>query len=146
MRSSAIRWVAVCLLAGALLTAGEKKEKTTRVEGTLVVAGKLGSFAGRVVEIRLYEFDPFLADVAATLIEKLALKDYGHTQGTETRTPFVIGAKGTLKERMKYYVTLFVLRDGKRTHMGEPAHRKGLCTVLTGGQPRTITMTVRPVR
>lgn len=142
VRLSALCWVA----AACALSAGEKEEKTTRVEGTLVVPARLESFEGRVVEIRLYEFDPFLADVAATLIEKLELKNYSHTKGKARRTPFVVGAKGKLNERMRYYVTLFILQGGKRTHIGECAHRKGLCTVLTGGQPRTITMTVRPVR
>ena len=46
---------------------------------------------------------------------------------------------------MKYYITLFILKDGKRTHMGGVPD-KFLCTVLTQGEPNKVTLNVKPVQ
>jgi hypothetical protein len=43
---------------------------------------------------------------------------------------------------MKYYLTLFILKDGERTHMGEVTG-EFLCTVLTQGEPNNVTLTVK---
>jgi hypothetical protein len=133
--------LSVCLWAAA----GEKEDKSTRVGGTFVIPAKVGSFAGHLVDIRLYKFHPLLADKAADLVDQVKLEDFAHTEGKETREAFVIGAKGTLEPKMKYYVTLFILKDGKRTHMGKDARGTFLSTVLTHGQPRKITLNVREV-
>ena len=132
-------------VSAAYATAAEA-DKTTRVEGTIVVPAEVAAFDGRLADIRLYKIHPMIADKSADLVEQVQLKDYAHTRGKETRTAFVIGAKGTLEPQMKYYITLFLLRDGKRTHMGKDARGKFLCTVLTHGQPREVTLIVREVR
>lgn len=113
----------------------------TKVTGLLVVPKEMASFEGRVVEIQLFK----IADKAADLVEKVELQDFSHKQGTETKKDFVIGAKARLEKEMKYYLTVFLLKDGQRTHIGE-VPGKFLCTVLTKGQPREVTLKIRPVR
>jgi len=135
--------VVFCAVLAGFAVAADP-DKSTKVDGTFVLSKDEATFAGHVVDIRLYEFDPFLADVGATLIEKLEMKDFGHTKGTETKKEFVIGAKGEIKPRMSYYVTLFILKDGKRTHMGK-VPGKFLCKVITGGNPRKIEMIVKAI-
>jgi hypothetical protein len=46
---------------------------------------------------------------------------------------------------MKYYVTLFILKDGIRTHIGEVPD-KFLCTVLTHGETNKITLKVKQLQ
>ena len=89
------------------------------VTGTVVLPKDLPSFEGRVVEIRLYKIHPLLADAPATLVDKVEIKDYSHIQGKETETDFVIGGNEKLEPNLMYYVTVFILQDGKRTHIGE---------------------------
>jgi hypothetical protein len=145
-----MRYLVAALLAilpAAALTAADDAP-TTKVEGTLIIPKDTASFKGRVVEVRLYEYDPRIADKAADLVEKVELKDFAHAQGTETKKEFVVGAKGVLNQMRSYYVTLFVLDDkGQRTHMGEGEHSKNnLCKVLTNGQPAKITMNVKELK
>lgn len=124
---------------------------STEVTGTLILPATVGSIKGSVVEIRLYEYDPRIADKAATLVDKVQIKGFQHTQGKETKREFSIGKKPPekLDPKMRYYVTLFIHPGDPdktpRTHMGEATHRKGLCLVLTQDHPRQITMKVREV-
>jgi hypothetical protein len=41
---------------------------------------------------------------------------------------------------------VFVLKDGKRTHIGEQGGKSGLCKVLTQGNPSSVKMIARTVR
>jgi len=43
------------------------------------------------------------------------------------------------------HATLFILKNGKRTHMGE-VPGNFLCTVLTNGEPNKVTLNVKAVR
>jgi RNA polymerase sigma factor (sigma-70 family) len=124
----------------------EEKKETAHVEGTVVIPKEVASFEGRVLEVRLYKHDPRLADQPADLVEKVEVKDFAHTQGKETTREFVIGAKDNLEPKLGYYVTLFILEQGQRTHIGECADGKGPCNVLTQGQPNKISLTVREVK
>ena len=122
---------------------------STEVAGTMVIGPEVASIKGSTVEIRLYGYQ--LKDSAATLVDKVQIKNFAHKKGKETKTPFSIGQKPGRKvnPQMQYYVTLFIHSGDPaktpRTHMGEAQHRKGLCTVLTGGNPREIVMKVRAV-
>jgi hypothetical protein len=115
------------------------------VTGAFVIPKDVPSFAGRTVEIRLYKIHPLLADAPATLVDLVEIEDYAHTQDEESKTPFVIGGNEKLEPGSMYYVTLFILKDGKRTHMGKVPD-KFLCKVLTNGEPSKIEMAVNPVR
>ena len=99
-----------------------------------------------MLEVRLYKHDPRIADKPADLVEKVEIKDLAHSQGRETTKEFVIGAKDNLEPKLGYYVTLFILEQGQRTHIGECADGKGPCKVLTQGQPNKISLTVREVK
>jgi hypothetical protein len=127
-------------------TATSQEEKdTAKVTGTFHLPKELESFDGRIVEILLFKIHPLLADAPADLVEKVELKNFTHTQGTETKQEFVIGSKAKLEKDKKYYLTLFILKDGKRTHMGE-VPGKFLCTVLTNGEPNKVALQVKAVR
>lgn len=132
-----------------LSTLAHAEVAPSKVQGTIVIPAKVPSFMGSTLEIKLWEYDPFLADASAKLFDEVIVKDYGHAETKETTTKFVIGEKangGKTTKGRNYYVTLFVLVDGKRTHIGELNGKRGLCKVLTGGNPNKIKMVVRPVR
>ena len=136
------------LFTAANLLADEKKDDAnTKVTGTVTVPKAVESFDKRVLELRLYEYDPRIADKGADLVELVEKKDFAHKKGTDTVEKFVIGAKGKLRADRRYYLTVFVLDGNTRTHIGELDHAmKGLGKVLTDGQPRDVKATVRPVR
>jgi hypothetical protein len=139
-------WLAMALLVMASAQAEDRKD-STKVEGVFVIPRDVASFEGRLVEVRLYEYDPLLADAAANLVEKVEFKDFSHTTGKETKKAFVIGDKGTINPKRSYYVTFFVLEGDKRTHIGKCEHDKeGIGKVLTGGQPSKITIEVREIK
>ena len=137
--------VSVAMVSTAMSQEKKEDKDTSKVTGTFVLPKELDSFDGRVVEILLFKIHPLLADAPADQVEKVEFKDFTHTKGTETKKVFVIGAKAKLENDKKYYITLFILKDGKRTHMGE-VPGKFLCTVLTNGEPNKVTLNVKAVR
>ncbi len=116
------------------------------VRGTVLIPGKIGSFKQHTLEIKLWEYDPFLADVGAQLIDRFQVEKYQHQDGQETATPFTVGGKLDPRKDRRYYITVFVLKDGKRTHIGEKDGKSGLCNVLTNGNPATVKIIARSVR
>ena len=142
-----IAFALVLLTTASHSFADDKKDDTsTKVTGTVIVPKEVPSFDGRVLELRLYAYDPRIADKAATLVEKVDVKGFTHVEGKETKKAFVIGAKGELKPNTKYYVTAFVLKGEDRTHIGQADHVKvPLNKVLTDGNPRTVTIRFKEI-
>ena len=138
--------IATVLFAATHVSADDRKDESTRVAATVTVPKELASFAGRVLELRLYEYDPLLADASADLVEKIAQADFSHSKGKPTVTKVEIGAKGKIKPRRAYYLTVFVLDGKQRTHIGERDGKRGLCKVITDGHPRQVSIMVRSVR
>jgi hypothetical protein len=123
----------------------KKEDKTTKVTGTFTVPKEQASFEKLTLEIRLYEYDPKLADKGAELVEKVEVKDFKHEKGKETVEKFEVGAKGMLKDGKAYYLTLYVLDGDTRVSRGDLDHDKGLGKVLTNGQPREVKATARQI-
>lgn len=139
--------LAILVLALSAARADDKKPDTsTKVTGTAIIPKNASSFDGRVLELRLYAYDPRIADKAADLVEKVEVKDFAHETGKETKKAFTIGAKGELKANTKYYVTAFVLAGDKRTHIGQADHvKEPFNKVITDGNPRAITIRFREI-
>lgn len=116
------------------------------VRGVLVIPEKIASFDDHVLEIKLWEYDPFLADVGATLIDDFELKKFRHQQGKLSETAFTVGPKLEPRKDRRYYITVFVLKDGRRTHIGEIDGNRGLGKVLTKGATSSVKVIARPVR
>ena len=134
------------LFAAANLLADEKKDDAnTKVTGTVTVPKDVDSFGKTVLELRLYEYDPRVADTAADLVELLEKKDFRHAKGTDTVEKFEIGAKGKRNADRRYYLTAFVLEGKTRTHIGELDGKPGLAKVLTDA-PREAKFVVRAVK
>ncbi len=137
---------AVCWMPGLAATADDVvADDTARVTGTLVLPAELDSFARRRLELRLYKIHPLLADAPADLVDLVEVEDFSHEQGKETKKAFEIGGQAALEPDKSYYLTCFVLDGTARTHIGETAE-KGLCNVLTQGNPREVSLTARAVR
>jgi hypothetical protein len=132
----------ITLLALAIqLSAAE----AATVTGTIVTPKTVKAYAGLELEIRLYEYHPFIADKPADLVAKLSLKGYAHQAGEETKPQFALAVK--IKPGMSYYLTCFALdAKGKRQLMGEKDGKRGLCKVLTGGNPQKVTLILRDLR
>jgi hypothetical protein len=123
----------------------EGDDKEAALTGTVVIPANLASFDGQTLEVKLWQYDPFLADVSADLFDELIVKDYSHKTGTATRTKFELGKPNAVREDRAYYLTVFVTDNGKRTHMGEKDGKMGLCKVLNKGNPSSVEMIVREV-
>lgn len=142
--------LAALLLPAPLLSADppkkeepKKEDTTTKVTGTFSVPKDHPSLTKLVLEVRLYEYDPRIADTPATLIEKVEKKDFSHAAGKETVEAFEVGSKGELKSGKSYYLTVYVMDGDKRVSRGELSHDKGLGKVLTGGHPREVKAVAR---
>lgn len=116
------------------------------VQGVLVIPKTVGSFEGHTLEIKLFEYDPFLADAPAKLVDEFGVENYGHTQGNAAETTFSVGTKLEPRQNRRYYITVFVLKDGKRTHIGEIDGKNGVGKVLADGKPSNVKVIARPVR
>jgi hypothetical protein len=139
--------IAALLLAGNAAPADDKKDDTTtKVTGKVIIPKDVGTFSKLKLELRLYAYDPRIADKAADLVDTFEVKDFSHEAGKETAKEFTIGAKGELKPDTKYYVTAFVLDGDKRTHMGQADHvKEPFNKVITDGNPREITVRFKEV-
>lgn len=119
--------------------------QTAKVNGTFALPPNVPSFKGQVLEIMLWEYNPRLADASAKLVEKVEVKDFSHTKGKETKKKFVVGAKANTRPQRGYYITVFVTKDGKRTHIGFINGQPGLNKVLSNGRNK-VNVIGRPVR
>jgi hypothetical protein len=129
---------ASCLAALAADTSGD----SAKVDVTCLVPQAAATFTG-TLELRLYKIHPMIADKAADLVEKVEVKGFSHTEGTETTKELVIGSQAKLDPAMKYYITCFVLdAKDKRTHMGESG-KQGPSNVLTQGNPKQVSLKIR---
>ena len=139
-------FLAITLAVTFSAVAAEKPD-SAKVTGTVVTPKTVKDYAAFTLEVRLYEYHPFIADKPADLVAKLNLKNYGHKAGKETKTQFTIGEDGKIKPGMSYYLTCFVLdAKGKRYLMGEKDAKHGLCKVLTGGTPKKVNLVLRALR
>lgn len=131
------------------ITHGDEKkaDTSTKVTGTIAFPKAHPSVTKLLLQIQLYEYDPLLADASATLIDTVKVKDFTHEAGKETVKKFEIGAKGSLKEKRQYYLTVFLLDGDQRVSMGVLDHVKGgLGKVLTDGNPRDVKVTAKSVK
>jgi hypothetical protein len=132
---------------GSAFASAEEPAKA-KLTGAVVIPKDVEGFDGQVLDVRLYKYDPRIADKAADLVDQLLVKDFSHATGKETKKEFVLGAEADLDPGKNYYVTCFVI-DGKgnRTHMGKCDHDKnGIGNVLTGGNPKAIAISVLPIK
>ncbi len=116
------------------------------VQGTIIIPKQVPSFDGQTLEIKLFEFDPLLADAPAKLVEGVTIDNFQHKAEEETETPFAIGAELETRKDRGYYITVFVLKDGKRTHIGEIDAQKGLNKVLQDEKRSNVKIVIRSVR
>ena len=131
----------------AVARAEDKPDGSTKVTGTITAPKDLKPFDKLVLEVRLYEYDPRIADKAADLVDILIVKDFKHVEGKEEVEKIELGAKAKIGAGKSYYVTVFVLDGETRTHMAELDHAKGnLGKVLTNGAPREIKGTLRSLK
>lgn len=125
-------------LADAGLNAG--------VAGEFLIAAQDKSIAGVTLLVRLYEFDPRLADAPATLVDKLELANVGHTTGKDTTVKFALGAKVAVKADRRYYVTVHGYSEGKLesndhyVYFGTP-EKGDLAHVFTDGKNTAVKFT-----
>lgn len=122
------------------------------IRGRVIIPAAVDSFEGRTLELQLWEYDPRLADVAATLIDKRLVEGYRHVSGAATETPFRLAATYEPRADRNYYLTCFVLRGDERTHIGERDGESGLAKIETREEnvsrwdETSVRMIVRAVR
>lgn len=122
------------------------------IRGRVIIPAAVDGFEGRTLELQLWEYDPRLADVGATLVDKRLVEGYRHVSGEATKTPFRLAAKYEPRADRNYYLTCFVLRGDERTHIGERDGESGLAKIGTRGEnvsqwdETSVRMVVRAVQ
>lgn len=135
------------MLAACVLLLIAPPADTAEVTVTATVPAEAASFTGRVLEARLYKYDPRIADRPADLVEKVEVKGFSHTNGKATVKELSLGKKEKLEPTKGYYLTLFVLDGGKRTHMGKCEHvKEPFNKVLTMGHPRKVKAALTEIK
>ena len=132
-------------LAVTFSAVAAEKPDSAKVTGTVVTPKTVKDYAAFTLEVRLYEYHPFIADKPADLVAKLKQENYTHKSGKETKTQFALAVK--VKPGMSYYLTCFVIdAKGKRYLMGEKDGKRGLCKVLTAGNHNKVYLILRDLR
>ena len=73
--------LALALFLGLGVVVAKVKVGSSQVNGTVIAPKAVKVFGGLTLELRLYEYDPFLADFGATLVAKKWIKDFVHQAG-----------------------------------------------------------------
>lgn len=116
-----------------------KGGSSTLVSGNIILPASLPSIDRAVLDLRLYKYEPFAADKRAEMVDWVQSRAFVHQQGSSTERPFQIGTQEPHDPQMGYYLTLYLLENGHRTHIGQCQHnKKGLCKVLTQNQPEEV--------
>ena len=89
------------------------EQENVAISGALTINADEESFANATAWVRVWEYDPFLADAAAKQFAESRISDIEHETGKATQIPFSIGGADQINAGKKYYVTVFVYRDGK---------------------------------
>jgi hypothetical protein len=83
------------------------------LSGLITIKGTEASFENAGAWIRLWEYDPQLADAAAKLFDSVKVEKVSHQTGAASTIKFQLGEKSKLNKMRQYYVTVFVYKDGK---------------------------------
>jgi len=139
--------LALALLVGLGVVEAKDKAGSAQVNGTVIAPKAVKDFGGLTLELRLYEYDPFLADVGATLVAKKRIKTFAHQEGKESKLTFKLAETASKMPRRSYYVTCFMLdAKGNRKLMGEKDGKNGLCKVHEGPKGNRINLILRDLR
>jgi len=111
--------------------------KSATVNVTVKSSSSQNSFKNETLKIKLYGYNPMIADKSATLIQEIT-KDLSHSS-----KPFIyktkIGNKAHKEEKLKYYLTVYVVdQQGKRTYYGYKNGKRGLAKVLEDGNKEVL--------
>ena len=128
------------------LTASAPAESIPAVSGVIIVPENTAAFADRTLEVRLFEFDPLLADVGATEIDVWEMANFEHMGADSEQLAFELGKGFQPRLDRSYYITVFSLHDGVRTQIGELDGQAGLAKVLQGTFSSRVTMILRELR
>jgi hypothetical protein len=126
--------------AKALQKAAAKAKKTPDLTVTGLVPASLGSFQG-VAHVMVYEYDPRLADVAATLIVSKDIA-VSHTKGTGTKIEATFPKIKTV-ERRRYYTVMNVYSDAAKTRRVMGTGEFG--RIFGKGKGETRNLSLKPV-
>jgi hypothetical protein len=128
------------------LGANAVAQDSAQVQITVKISDKTPSFRDQRLVVMLYHDNPLQGDRGDTAVDRLIDRKFFHQQGQETVFKITLGEKARLKPGVQYTVNLTVF-DGasNRTHVGEMNGATGPFRVITNGNPRDVTLTVRPV-
>lgn len=133
----------------------QPKERCTRIDdrkdsisslvtGNITLPASLETIDRAVLDLRLYKYELYKADTRAEMVDWVQSPAFVHQQGSTTERPFQIGTQEPRDPQLGYYLTLYILEEGHRTHIGQCRHnKKGLCKVLTQGQPGEVEAVFR---
>lgn len=126
--------------------AEDKMNDSEKVEGVLSIAKGLASFSDSRIELILYRYRSNTRDRKAEAVGTLTLLEFTHQQGQEDEKNFIIGKDSPRDPASSYYLSVYVVKDGTRTHIGKCATSPDKqCTVLDGKHPGKVQIIIEPL-
>lgn len=117
------------------------------VTGRFMIPADAATTEGMTLIVRLWEYDPLLADASAKEVGSFEKNELSHEQGEESAFSYTVRPSandGQLKASMKYYVTAQIDHAGKRLFYGKP-EQGGMAKVFEDGQSSEVTFTGQKV-
>lgn len=93
--------------------------------------------------VRLYEYDPRVADRSAAEIGRIAVSGFAHRSGEETVLRFP--CTGTTGRRRSYYLTAVVYPEGAAPDRSGIYYLDGFQRVLADGDREALSVVLTPV-
>ena len=113
------------------------------VDLTCVLSAEGPSVERGELVVRLYEYDPRVADRSAAEIGRIAVAGFAHRAGEETVLRFP--CTGTTDRRRAYYITAVVYPEGAAPDRSGIYYLDGFQRVLADGVREALSVVLTPV-
>ncbi len=115
----------------SIINNSKKKSKIMQVNINISLAKSSDYFKNSSLVLKLYEFDPRLADVSAKLINSKTYTVSHTKEDKEFIKSILLFKDQVFKENKKYYIVVRLYdKDGKQTHHGYKDGTEGFIKIL----------------
>jgi len=114
---------------------------------TIKTANSDTSFDNDTLAVKLYRYDPMLADAPATLIDQYTKHLTTTNSKKQLNIQLTLNANSEPNTKQKYYLTAIITnKNGTRIYYGYKNGQEGLAKVFQSTSDNKITMILKPIQ